>query len=82
MEEQDNRQVYYGTKRIVAWPQQKETSDGLADGYAVKYEDGYTSWSPKEVFERAYIPLSSLLEPPTEMLIVMDEINVTYAPKE
>ena len=24
------------------------------EGYRVKYEDGYESWSPKEVFERAY----------------------------
>ena len=23
-------------------------------GYRVVYEDGYASWSPKEVFERAY----------------------------
>ena len=23
-------------------------------GYKVRYEDGYTSWSPKEVFERCY----------------------------
>jgi len=24
------------------------------EGYKVVYEDGYTSWSPKEVFEKAY----------------------------
>jgi hypothetical protein len=24
------------------------------DGYKVKYEDGYISWSPKDVFEKAY----------------------------
>lgn len=24
------------------------------DGYVVKYEDGYVSWSPKEAFENAY----------------------------
>ena len=24
------------------------------DGYKVVYEDGYESWSPKEVFEKAY----------------------------
>ena len=27
------------------------------DGYKVRYEDGYESWSPKEVFEKGYIPL-------------------------
>lgn len=42
---------YIGTKQILAWPQDK---DG-APGYAVKYPDGYTSWSPKEVFEAAYL---------------------------
>lgn len=24
------------------------------DGYLVKYEDGYVSWSPREVFENGY----------------------------
>lgn len=49
-------QDYYGTKRITAWPQEK---DGR-EGYAVKYSDGYTSWSPKDVFEAAYQPLHAL----------------------
>ena len=26
----------------------------VEDGYRVEYEDGYLSWSPKEVFEEAY----------------------------
>jgi len=29
----------------------------MVPGYAVKYEDGYISWSPKDVFERAYLPM-------------------------
>lgn len=41
---------YIGTKIVTAWP---EVSDN-GDGYAVKYADGYTSWSPKETFEEAY----------------------------
>lgn len=24
------------------------------EGYVVRYPDGYTSWSPKDVFEQAY----------------------------
>jgi hypothetical protein len=32
----------------------KDVSD-FEDGYSVKYPDGYTSWSPKEVFAAAYI---------------------------
>lgn len=41
---------YIGTKMIEAEPQEK---DGKA-GYKVVYQDGYESWSPKEVFEEAY----------------------------
>lgn len=41
---------YIGTKIVLAWAAEK---DGQA-GYGVKYEDGYTSWSPKDVFEAAY----------------------------
>lgn len=41
---------YIGTKIIEAEPAKK----GDADGYFVKYPDGYTSWSPKEAFEEAY----------------------------
>ena len=28
--------------------------DATAEGYLVKYEDGYESWSPKAVFEAGY----------------------------
>lgn len=41
---------YIGTKVISAEP---KTDLGL-EGYKVVYEDGYESWSPKEVFEKAY----------------------------
>ena len=29
-------------------------------GYAVKYADGYISWSPKAVFEEAYQPITAM----------------------
>lgn len=41
---------YIGTKEVVACPQDK---DGVP-GYAVKYADGYISWSPKTQFDVAY----------------------------
>ncbi len=41
---------YIGTKQVTAWEQEKDGKDG----YAVKYEDGYISWSPKDVFEKSY----------------------------
>ena len=42
--------TYIGTKEIQAWEQDKDGKPG----YAVKYPDGYISWSPKGVFEEAY----------------------------
>ena len=41
---------YIGTKEVLAWEQEKDGQPG----YSVRYEDGYTSWSPKGVFEDAY----------------------------
>lgn len=31
----------------------------VEDGYRVRYADGYVSWSPKDTFERAYLPLET-----------------------
>lgn len=44
---------YIGTKEVEAWPQDK-LIDPPQEGYAVKYSDGYISWSPKETFSKAY----------------------------
>jgi hypothetical protein len=49
-------QFYVGTKIVEASPQEK---DGV-DGYAVKYADGYTSWSPADTFRAAYLPLPNI----------------------
>lgn len=35
-------------------PQKVANAVACEDGYKVVYEDGYESWSPKEVFEKAY----------------------------
>ena len=43
--------TYIGTKIIQAIPMAGAQGQ---PGYQVVYEDGYTSWSPKDVFERAY----------------------------
>lgn len=45
--------AYLGVKIIRAVPAMR---DGL-EGYTVIYPDEYTSWSPKEAFEAAYLPL-------------------------
>ena len=49
-------QHYYGTKFVTAWPQEKDGQPG----YAVKYEDGYISWSPLNVFLKSYQPLTAM----------------------
>ena len=42
--------TYIGTKIVQAEPERKDGQEG----YKVVYEDGYVSWSPKDVFERCY----------------------------
>lgn len=49
-------QQYIGTKIVTAWPQVMHGKDG----YAVKYADGYTSWSPKDTFDAAYLPIGNV----------------------
>lgn len=59
-----NMGTYIGTKMIKARPMSRfeaETYHGVkvggekeGAGYLVKYPDGYLSWSPKDVFEKAY----------------------------
>lgn len=48
---------YVGLKIVEAWPQVKP-GDGVGrrgeDGYALRYPDGYESWSPRKTFEEAY----------------------------
>ncbi len=50
--------TYIGTKIVQAEPALNPKHEGLhvdaEEGYTVVYEDGYRSWSPKDVFERCY----------------------------
>lgn len=43
---------YIGTKIVTAWPAKHQATG--EEGYAVKYADGYISWSPTSTFEDAY----------------------------
>lgn len=49
---------YIGTKVVKAYPCQAWKNAGnhkIGDeGYKILYEDGYVSWSPKDVFEKHY----------------------------
>ena len=62
---------FIGTKVIMAEPMTREESQKVLgreikpatdeeDGYLVEYEDGYKSWSPKSVFEKAYREVGSV----------------------
>lgn len=54
-------QNYVSTKIVLAWNQTHE--DGRR-GYGVRYEDGYTSWSPKEAFEKCSIAIGHVDDKP------------------
>ena len=57
---------YIGVKLIAAEPMCEYEFKGVytadsakgREGYKVVYEDGYISWSPKDVFEKAYLKVS------------------------
>lgn len=63
-------QKYIGTKIIQAEPMTVEEyneqirplvySGEDRNGYKVVYEDGYVSWSPKDVFEKSYRPTDNM----------------------
>lgn len=50
-------QKFIGTKIVEAEPCDSLHEGEWVPGYKVRYEDGYESWSPKDVFEKAYLPI-------------------------
>lgn len=81
---------YTGTKTVKARPmtmgeayERKLLKEGVRPsecetdkaGYLVEYEDGYLSWSPKDVFEAAYKPSETFLE---RLDNECDEIGARY----
>ena len=55
--------LYIGKKIVTAWPATQTINRGgqtvEEEGYSVKYEDGYTSWTPKEAFDAAYMVIEN-----------------------
>ena len=61
---------YLGVKIILAIAMTREAFEALhgrnvggdihGEGYEVEYENGYKAWSPKDVFDAAYRPVSGL----------------------
>lgn len=51
----------YSTKRVTVWPEAVSFNNGEPQpGYAIKYQDGYKSWCPKDVYERDYQPITAM----------------------
>lgn len=58
--------AYIGTKILLAkpmheneWAKDKNQETGGREGYLVIYDNGYRSWSPKDVFETHYRELTT-----------------------
>lgn len=87
--------TYIGTKTITATPavridgkvylpEDAMPKEGKReDGYKVKYEDGYESWSPKEVFEKAYriaeTPVDRIKIEVEDIMGRMDKLGAFFA---
>lgn len=76
---------YLGTKLVTAKPMTRAEAEVVlgkfikpakqeysGEGYLVCYEDGYQSWSPKEVFDKAYKPADNFLD---RLIIERDEVQ-------
>ena len=76
---------YLGTKLVTAKPMTRAEAEVIlgksikpakqeysGDGYLVRYEDGYQSWSPKEVFDKAYKHADKFLD---RLIIERDEVQ-------
>lgn len=81
---------YIGTKQIEADPmtlgdfvaitgrnpyKNPDEHDTGEEGYFIRYEDGYESWSPKSVFEKAYRVAETFID---RMQIERDEIKMRF----
>ena len=81
---------YTGTKTIKACPMSLGEAEKVlrrkidtpavenreeCEGYLVEYEDGYRSWSPKEVFDKAYRVSETHVD---RMIIELHEVEERY----
>ena len=81
---------YIGVKEVKAIKAEKHTctknncEEGI-QGYKVIYEDGYQSWSPKQVFEEAYTEVSKdkqlVREKLCEIFEKTNKINNIFVPQ-
>jgi len=52
-----------------------EEKERAEEGYELRYPDGYISWSPKEVFERAYMKLDENKDLPSGVSVGEKMVN-------
>lgn len=64
-------QHYVTSKIVTAWSEDRQG----VKGYAVKYEDGYTSWSPAPQFEAASVALGHIGHLPLHQQRVVAELE-------
>lgn len=50
-------QFYVGVKQVFAYPEEKDGQPGYHVVYRYGQPDAYHSWSPKEEFEKFYLPM-------------------------
>lgn len=58
-----------------------EDEDTKREGYLVKYSDDYISWSPKEVFEKAYLKVDENKNLPSGVSVgaeMVDDFIIDY----
>jgi hypothetical protein len=60
---------YVGVKIVRAEPKERIDGELIEQGYRVMYSDGYESWSPKEIFEAAYLPVGEEANSVTEAMV-------------
>lgn len=62
----------YNTFRGWAIPDDENPED---EGYLVKYPDGYISWSPNQIFEKAYLQVDENKDLPSGVNISQDMVD-------
>lgn len=56
-------QYYVGVKQVFAYPEEKDGQPGYHVVYCHGQPDAYHSWSPKEEFEKFYLPMGEYADP-------------------
>jgi hypothetical protein len=81
-------QEYLSRKVVTAWPEIRYEGDipegapasykgEPVEGYAVKYDNGHMSWSPKEPFEACSIPLGNVIHlPPFQVRLLAERAEL------